>query len=118
MQIPNYLKAFDVCIIPFKVNPQTNTMNVVKLYEYIAAGKPVVATNLFEVKRFDTEYPGIIYVASSCEKFYQEVKRALNEDKEKLLRLRLQVAQENTWKNRLEEISRIIYERMGELDSR
>ncbi len=42
----------------------------------------------------------------------------MNEDKEKLLRLRLQVAQENTWKNRLEEISRIIYERMGELDSR
>ncbi len=112
-EIPNYLKAFDVCIIPFKVNSQTDTMNVVKLYEYVAAGKPVVATNLLEAKRYDEQYPGVIYLADTHEKFRQEVARALSEDREKLLPRRLQVARENTWRVRLEEISRIIYERLG-----
>lgn len=110
--IPCYLKAFDVCLIPFKVNQQTNTMNPYKLYEYVAAGKPIVATDLFEIKRFDQRYPGIICIADSHKEFYKKVKMALGEGGEKLLPLRLQAARENTWEIRLEDMSRIIYERL------
>lgn len=35
--LPNYLKAFDVYIIPFKVNELTPSSNPLKLYEYISS---------------------------------------------------------------------------------
>jgi glycosyltransferase involved in cell wall biosynthesis len=111
-QIPSYLKAFDVCLIPFKVNKQTHTMNPYKLYEYVAAGKPVVTTDLYELERFEEKYPGTVYVAHSHQEFYEKSKQALEEDKEKVLPLRMQAAGENTWEKRLEDMSRIIYERL------
>lgn len=112
--IPNYLKAFDVCIIPFKVNEQTNTMNLYKLHEYVAAGKPVVSTPLFEVKRYDEKYPGIVDVASDPEEFRSCIKSCLGRD-ESIVERRLEVALENTWKERLENISKVIYARLKEL---
>ena len=43
-QIPRYLKWVDVCIMPHKQNKLTESMSPLKLYEYIAAGKPVITT--------------------------------------------------------------------------
>ena len=42
-ELTYYLYSFDVCLIPFKVLDLTNATNPVKLYEYLCAGKPVVA---------------------------------------------------------------------------
>ncbi len=44
--IPKYLNEFDVGIIPYKVNNFTNSINPLKVYEYISAGLPVISTNL------------------------------------------------------------------------
>ena len=48
-ELPAYLKVFDVCTIPFRATPLTNATNPVKLFEYLSAGKPVVATRLSEL---------------------------------------------------------------------
>ena len=48
-EVPDYLASFDVCLIPFKIIPLTEATNPVKLYEYLAAGRPVVATPLPEL---------------------------------------------------------------------
>jgi len=45
------LAAFDVCIIPFVLNQVTHATDPVKLYEYLAQGKPVVATDMAEIRR-------------------------------------------------------------------
>lgn len=47
--VPRMLSTFDVCVIPFIVSPLTIATNPVKLYEYLAAGCPVVATPLPEL---------------------------------------------------------------------
>jgi GT2 family glycosyltransferase/glycosyltransferase involved in cell wall biosynthesis len=47
-QLAAYLAQFDVCIMPFLDLPITRSMNAVKIYEYLAAGKPVVAKHLPE----------------------------------------------------------------------
>ena len=45
-RLPDEMKKFDVAIIPHKVDLFTNSMNPIKLYEYLAAGKPVVTTDV------------------------------------------------------------------------
>lgn len=41
-----YLEAMDICTIPFHVNDQTRASYPLKLWEYMATGRPVVSTDL------------------------------------------------------------------------
>lgn len=47
-EIPAYIESFDVCIIPFLNTEMIKGCNPIKLYEYIASGKPIISTILFE----------------------------------------------------------------------
>lgn len=51
--LPAYCKAFDVGLIPFRMNELTKAVNPIKLKEYLAAGLPVVSTPLPEVRLYD-----------------------------------------------------------------
>ncbi len=51
-ELPAYCRAFDVGLIPFKLNDLTRAVNPIKLREYLAAGLPVVSTPLPEVQRY------------------------------------------------------------------
>ena len=44
-EIPNYLKRFDVCLIPYKLNPANIGTCPNKFVEYCALGKPIVSTS-------------------------------------------------------------------------
>jgi UDP-galactopyranose mutase len=50
-QAPATMVAFDVCLIPYRVNRYTQGLSPLKLYEYLAMGKPVVATDLPYLRR-------------------------------------------------------------------
>jgi len=51
-ELPKYLSNFDVAVIPFRKEKLTESVNPVKVYEYLAGGKPVVVTNLPELRGF------------------------------------------------------------------
>jgi glycosyltransferase involved in cell wall biosynthesis len=42
--LPGYLAALDCALIPFRATPLTAAVSPIKLYEYLAAGLPVVST--------------------------------------------------------------------------
>lgn len=50
-QAARYVKAFDACAIPFKLNALTDAVCPLKLFEYWSAGKPVIVSPTFELKR-------------------------------------------------------------------
>lgn len=54
-EIPRYLRACDVAIMPFSSNPSNNGRSPMKLYEYLAAGLPVVARRTQEISRRNLE---------------------------------------------------------------
>ncbi|WP_043929967.1 glycosyltransferase [Bacillus sp. EB01] len=58
--LPAYIHAFSVCLIPFKLTKLTKSVNPIKMYEYLSAGKPVISTPLPEVLNYD----GIIQIAN------------------------------------------------------
>lgn len=49
-QLPAYCRAFDVAINPFIINDLTLAANPLKVREYLAAGLPVVSTDIPEVR--------------------------------------------------------------------
>lgn len=49
--VPGHLAHFDVCLIPYRVNRYTQGLSPLKLYEYLALEKPVVATGLPYLQR-------------------------------------------------------------------
>ena len=51
-ELPAYLKGFDVCTIPYICNTLSESIFPLKLFEYLAAGRPVVSTALPELKPF------------------------------------------------------------------
>ena len=53
-RVPEYMAGFDVCVVPHRVTAFTESLNPIKLFEYLAAGKPIVAT---DVAGFREAYP-------------------------------------------------------------
>lgn len=94
--LPSYLKAFDVCIIPFKKTPLTEATNPVKLFEFLSAGKSVVATRLAELEQFE-EY---VELASTPEEWLAGIERALGDHAPGRVAARWEFARRNTWEAR------------------
>ncbi|MGH2524255.1 MAG: glycosyltransferase, partial [Anaerolineales bacterium] len=74
-RLPDYLHRFDAALIPFKRDALTLATNPVKFYEYMSAGKPVVATDLPELG----PYRALFYPASTAEEFVHQLEAALAE---------------------------------------
>lgn len=70
-----YLNSVDVCLIPFKIIELTLCTNPVKVYEYLAAGKPVVATAMPEVELIS----GYLHIGYNDEAFIDKIKQAVSE---------------------------------------
>lgn len=66
-ELPNYLLHSTVCIIPFLLEQITNAANPIKMYEYLASGKPVVSTDIPEAWHIPSVHIGIDH-ASFIEK--------------------------------------------------
>jgi len=103
-ELPGYLYWFDVCCIPFKLNELTEATNPVKLYEYLSAGKPVVATRLPELK----EYSRYLYLADGVRDFVSNVEEALEEDDPERRNQRIEFAKGNSWDQRFSVIQEAV----------
>ncbi len=99
-EIPRYLAAFDVCLIPFRVNQLTKAVDPVKLYEYLSQGKPVVATAMGELP----PDPDLVVTADSSEAFLAALDRGVAERGEPgaaaRVAKRIEYARANTWSAR------------------
>ncbi|MBW7998198.1 MAG: glycosyltransferase family 4 protein [Candidatus Glassbacteria bacterium] len=73
------LAEADVCLVPFAVNELTDRVCPVKLFEYWAMGKPVVATPCRELKRLAGEHPGSLYLAENSSSTTKLLERFSNQ---------------------------------------
>ncbi|PYP88717.1 MAG: glycosyl transferase family 1 [Blastocatellia bacterium AA13] len=102
--MPEYLFHFDVCIIPFKINPVTEATNPVKLYEYLSAGKPVVSVAMPEL----LECNDIVYISEDSESFVKSLDIAVRESDTELTVRRRAFAKSQTWEARYRQINEVI----------
>ncbi len=104
-QLPRYIQHFDCCIIPYKINTLTASIYPLKINEYLAAGKPVIATRFSE----DIEsFQECAYIAGSHEAFLSMISTAITEDDAQKKEQRIWVASQNTWEKRVEQFWQIV----------
>ncbi len=99
--LPSYVRCFDAGIIPFVDNRIARGADPVKLYEYLAAGLPVVSRNLPFIEGLA---PPLVYSYNTGEECLAAIARALADEKEKrdeALRLRLAYASGCSWDVRI-----------------
>ena len=93
--LPNYASKFTVCTIPFLINDITQATSPLKLFEYMALGKPIVTTNMNECKKYNS-----VMIANNKQEFVELIDKSIsiyqdnNSDYFKLLN---KEALENTW---------------------
>ncbi len=104
-ELPAFLQHFDVAIIPFLKNKLTASIYPLKINEYLAAGKPVVATNFSEDIR---SFSDVVYLADSDESFVQTINKAILEDSPALVEQRVLTAKQNTWTERVKQFWDIV----------
>lgn len=107
-QLPRYIKSFDVCIIPYLLTDYTINVYPVKLNEYLAMGKPVISSALPEIEAFNAKYGNIVYIAKNKKEFGESIKLAINQDNDSLRKRRIEVAEDNSWRKRIEQMSGLI----------
>jgi len=103
--LANFIREFDVCIIPYRLNSYTATVVPTKLNEYLAVGKPVVSTNLPAVRHFEEQH-GVLTISDEApENFLHAVESALSRSGEQEAVRRREAAAHGDWDKRLEEVS-------------
>lgn len=99
-ELPQYLGGFDVCLIPFDASTSLiQATNPVKFYEYLSAGKKVVATEIPELEPFRDRY---VYLANDNRTFGDYVEACLKgEDTLADPQACMEFARENDWSVRV-----------------
>lgn len=70
-ELPGIGRCFDACLIPFRINEITRSVDPIKIYEYLALGKPVIATPLPELEPLHRW----VHIASDAEAFAAALQR-------------------------------------------
>jgi glycosyltransferase involved in cell wall biosynthesis len=102
--LPAYVQAFDVGLIPYVLNEWTRAVDPLKLLEYLAAGIPVVTTAIPEVLK----YRDVVAVANDQPSFVRLAGLAAAEDRATARARGQAVARVNTWERRAKELIAIL----------
>jgi glycosyltransferase involved in cell wall biosynthesis len=103
-RLAEFVNAFDVCINPQLLNMITRGNYPLKIDEYLAMGKPVVASRTRAMKLFE-EYT---YLADKPEEYVPLIEKALVDDSDKNRVRRIKFAKSHTWENSMGKLYSVI----------
>lgn len=106
MEIPSYIKGFDVCMVPYEKNEFCMNASPLKVFEYLAAGKPVVASDI----RAMDDLADVVYIGRNQEEIIDLIPVAVESNKEEAVEARVDRAKNNTWQNCVDIASKKIAE--------
>ena len=106
--LPSLLRGADVCLLPYVQGEATRYRSPLKLYEYLAAGKPVVSTDHPEAREMDN----VVYLATTPETFLECIDLALSENNQERCQQRVTTVQQHSWGRRVDKMERILREHL------
>jgi glycosyltransferase involved in cell wall biosynthesis len=103
-ELPRYVAAFDVGVIPYVSNAYTRSCFPLKLFEYLAAGKPVVASGLPELSAMEPD----VVLTDRAASFIEAVQTALSRNSEAERLRRRQLAAGNSWEKKTDRLLKLV----------
>ncbi len=105
-ELPDYLAHVDVAILPLRLSDLAQALSPVSMYEYLAAGRPVVSTPIDEVKPLERDY---IHLAQGAEAFARSIAQCLRDGVKALAsRHGPLLVEQHTWPDRVARIERAL----------
>lgn len=98
--LADYINYFDICINPQLVNDVTIGNYPRKIDEYLALGKPVIATATKTMETFSE----FVYLARTKEEYVTLIEQALAENSTTMEKARIGFAMNHTWENSVDSI--------------
>ncbi len=110
-ELPRYVANLDAGII---INTKERAEWVkycypLKLHEYLAAGLPVVSTDIPAVR----EFSDVVRIATGADQWIAAIRACLAESGPEVLTRRIEIARQNSWASRVERISELVERSMG-----
>jgi glycosyltransferase involved in cell wall biosynthesis len=103
-KIPQLCACFDVCMLQWKMSRWIECCNPLKMFEYMASGKPIVSVPIKEAM----QYSDIISIAHNKEQFAEAIRWELQNDTPERARKRIEIAKNHSWDTHVEKISELI----------
>ncbi len=109
--LPTYASKFDVCTIPFLINDITQATSPLKLFEYMAMGKPIVTTDMRECRKYES-----VMIAKDKKEFVKLIENAISMEKDRKKEYNTyretekEEALKNTWEAKTEVIIKLLKE--------
>lgn len=104
--LPNYLKAFDIAMMPFSMNDATRYISPTKTLEFMAAYKPIVSTPVYDVVR---DYAHCISIAADADAFCEAIQRLIDPRHREILIPQFdRVLETTSWDNTVEAMKQTI----------
>ena len=108
-QVPDYLKGFQVGLMPYALGRESDNISPLKLYDYLAVGLPIASTDIPATREFSR----YIHIGASPQHFAQAAEAALADMTPERRQERREIAARHTWEARIEQLSAIIEEHLG-----
>jgi glycosyltransferase involved in cell wall biosynthesis len=102
--LPAYLKGFDVGIVPYRRNELSDVADAIKIYDYLAAGLPVVATPTAGAQKF----PGLVRIAQSAEEFEAAIRDSLATNGPEAVASRRAAVEPHSWDARVDRVAALL----------
>ncbi|MFC4766278.1 glycosyltransferase [Effusibacillus consociatus] len=103
-EVPHVLHQFDVLLLPRNYEPHSLASDPLKLYEYMATGKPIVSTALPSALRFSRS----VFVGSTHQDFLSLLERAEEEWSEQRAAEEIALVQSLSWKSRAHKLIALV----------
>ena len=105
-ELPSYIQYASVLLLPRTRDEHSLASDPLKLYEYLATGKPVVAVGIPAVQKF-TDF---VYSADSREDFIEQIDKALSTWDEEKQAIQVAAAKGYSWSSRVRTIFKLLDE--------
>jgi glycosyltransferase involved in cell wall biosynthesis len=108
-EVPAYVSGFSVGVIPYRATAYTRNCSPLKVFEYLAAGKAVVASGVPDLGGMEPD----VILADGAEEFVAALDDAVAADSPDAVARRRQLAEQNTWDARTERLLELVGRRLA-----
>ncbi len=105
VELPQMAKGYDICMLPYKKNKLTDSIQPLKFKEYLATGKPIISTPIKEALKLEKH----INIANTVTEWTDSIGRNLTGLSLTSLEMRSQFIKNESWQKKSEQFLQFIF---------